>query len=724
MGGLGKTTIVKSIYDELVEDHFPFYAWVTVSRSYKLGDVLKSMRRQLQKVAAMESDGLLVEDEALLIDELRKYLHQKRFMVVFDDVWQMELWTYIKSALPNNNKGSKIIITTRSEDVALTWRDSPSQGHIYKLQPLSAEKSWELFCKKAFQDSETEVLSNPEMEGLCHEIVKKCQGLPLAIVAIGGLLSTKTKTVSTWRKLLNSLSSELSHNPYLTDVTRILLLSYHDLDYYLKPCLLYFGLFPEDYHIDRMRLVRLWIAEGFVKRCKGKSMEEIAEEYLSELIRRSLVQVSTVNRLGKAKSFRVHDLLREIILLKSEELRFYQVVQGECSNAEGQMRRLAIHNIGLKRVEFESNLRSIFSFGNQGLQPNWLTGRFLKNIGLLKVLDLQDSQVTHLPEEVGNLHQLQYLSLRNSPIKKLPRSIGKLQNLLTLDLKQTLIEEIPVEVSKLKMLRHLLAYRCWDDPLGFFQTTRSVKIPKGVLDALQELQKLYVDGSRQGNLTEELRNLKQLKKLGITHLRIKDWADLCAAIENLVHLRTMMLTTINRNEILHLQFVDSPPSLLEKLYLKGALEKIPSWIIKLNSIVSIYLRWSRLKEDPMEVLKKVPNLEELLLIDAYEGENMQLSSDGFSKLKLLSIYEMKSLRSISIETGALPLLDRLSIGVAPQLKHMPFGIQNLTNLTRLTLIDTTEEFVHSELEGDGKKYTFEVYFHIKADGQWQIYTLR
>jgi len=154
--------------------------------------------------------------------------------------------------------------------------------------------------------------------GIVHQSLRLCQkklfknaSSPLAIVAIGGLLSTKTKSMSEWQKVCKNLSLESGRNAHLTSLTKILLLSYDGLPYYLKPSIMYFGLYPEDYAITHKRLTRRWIAEGFVKSDERRTPEQVAEEYLSELIHRSLVQVSDVGFEGEVHKCRVHDLLRE-----------------------------------------------------------------------------------------------------------------------------------------------------------------------------------------------------------------------------------------------------------------------------------------------------------------------------------------------------------------------------------------------------------------------------
>ncbi|XP_061350922.1 toMV resistant protein Tm-2 netted virescent-like [Gastrolobium bilobum] len=193
----------------------------------------------------------------------RKFLTTKRYVVLFDDVWNNNFWDDIKSAVINNKNGSRIFITTRNMHVAQFSKES-SLVKVLELQLLTPEKSFELFCKRAFQ-SDFDICCPEELIDISSKIVEKCNGLPLAIVAIAGILAaSKNKNALEWIKFNQSLSSELEKESRLTDITKILGLSYDDLPDYLKPCLLYFRIYPEDYVVKSKRLIQQWITEGFV----------------------------------------------------------------------------------------------------------------------------------------------------------------------------------------------------------------------------------------------------------------------------------------------------------------------------------------------------------------------------------------------------------------------------------------------------------------------------
>ncbi|XP_059436279.1 disease resistance protein RPM1-like [Corylus avellana] len=277
MGGIGKTTLAKKVYEnESVKGHFDCRVWITVSQSCNVQKILMSMIDQIYQAKETTLEQVDMIDEITLITQLRKYLQQKRYVVFFDDVWKTKFWEIVKHALPYNGRGSRIIITTRSDLIGAFCKESFSD-QVHKLQPLSQDKAWELFCKKAFW-SEFQGCCPKELVKMSMDIVRKCEGLPLAIVSIGGLLSTKEKVPLEWKKLHDNLNSELEFNPHLTKITKILSLSYDDLPCYLESCYLYFGIFPEDYSITGVRLLWLWVAEGFIKGKKGKTLEDVVEE--------------------------------------------------------------------------------------------------------------------------------------------------------------------------------------------------------------------------------------------------------------------------------------------------------------------------------------------------------------------------------------------------------------------------------------------------------------
>ncbi|KAL5547868.1 hypothetical protein UlMin_003099 [Ulmus minor] len=701
-GGIGKTTLVKKVYDnEVLKGHFDCCAWITVSQSYNLEKLLRTMMREIlpaTEYIAGET-GTIIER---LISALRKYLETKRYIVVFDDVWQLDFWGFMKHALPNNDRGSRIIVTTRNEAVAISCKDA-SCSLVEKLQPWPQEIAREFFCKKTFRH-EVHRCCPEELEELSQEIVKKCQGLPLVLATVAGLLSTKEKNVFEWRKMHDSLCFELETNPHLSNISKILSLSYNNLPHYLKSCFLYFSVFPEDRLVADVRLYRFWIAEGFVTKKRGKTLEQVAEEYLNELIQRNLVQVWGL-LCGSDKLCRVHDLFHDIIISRANELGFCQILDEKSSKISGKTRRLSIQGTE-KAVETvdDYGTRSLLLFNVDELPSAFMLTLFqkFKKFKLLKVLDLTDVPLSFLPKEVGNLFYLKLLCIKNTKVKVLPKFIGKLVNLEILDFLFTPISELPVEINKLRNLCVLLGFY-HNLEAGFGTTTfYGIRTPKG-FGCLENLHILaLVCGYHRGaSFFKELENLRQLRWLSTSGLTTQNGRALCVAIEKMNHLERLNLISINEDVILGLETLSSPPLFLSRLELTGRLQKLPDWVLKLHSLSTLGLNWSRLADDPLKYLKNLPSLVYLWLLAAYEGEQLHFEQGGFQKLKLLQLNKLDGLKEMKISRGTLPLLEELSIGSCSQLKMTASNLRGLKSLKLVEISEMPREFeLDMQPEGD------------------------
>ncbi|KAL5548069.1 hypothetical protein UlMin_003300 [Ulmus minor] len=701
-GGIGKTTLVKKVYDnEVVKGHFDCCAWITVSQSYNLEKLLRTMMQEIHQATEYLAGetGTIIER---LISALRIYLETKRYIIVFDDVLQLDFWGFMKHALPNNDRGSRIIVTTRNEAVAISCKDV-SCSLVQKLQPWPQEMAWEFFCKKSFRH-EVHRCCPEELGELSQEIVKKCQGLPLVLATVAGLLSTREKNVFEWRKMHDSLCFELETNPHLSNISKILSLSYNNLPHYLKSCFLYFSVFPEDRLIADVRLYRYWIVEGFVTEKRGKTLERVAEEYLNELIHRNLVQVWGLSG-GSDKLCRVHDLLHDIIISRANEMGFCQILDEKSLKISGKTRRLSIQGTE-KAVETvdDYGTRSMLLFNVDELPIAFMLTLFqkIKKFKLLKVLDLTGVPLSYLPKEVGNLFHLKFLSLKNTKVKVLPKFIGKLVNLEILDFLFTPIFELPVEINKLRNLRVLLGfYHNLEASIGR-NSFYGIRTPKG-FGCLENLHILgLVNGYHRGDaFFKELENLRQLRWLTMSGLTTEKGRALCVAIEKMNHLERLNLISINEDVILGLEALSSPPRFLSRLDLTGRLQKLPDWVSKLQSLSALGLNESRLADDPLKYLKNLPSLVYLWLSTAYEGEQLHFEQGGFQKLKLLQLDQLDGLKEMKISRGTLPLLEKLFIISCSQLKMTASNLRGLKSLELVEISEMPRKFeLDMQPEGD------------------------
>jgi disease resistance protein RPM1 len=282
-------------------------------------------------------------------------------------------------------------------------------------------------------------------------------------------------------------------------------------------------------------------------------------------LQRSLVQVSNVGFEGKVKTCQVHDLLREVIIRKMKDLSFCHCMHEDSESiAVGKTRRLSIatsHNNVLRSTNI-SHFRAIHVFEKGGSMEHFM-GTLCSRSRILKVLDIQGTSLNRIPKNLGNLFHLRYINLRNTKIQALPKSVGELQNLETLDLRDTLVHEIPSEINKLKKLRHLLAFhRNYEEKYSLLGFTTGVFMEKGIKN-LTSLQNLYyVEVDHGGvDLIQEMKMLRQLRRLGLRHVRREHGNALCAAIVEMKHLENLNITTIDEDESINLNFVSSPPQL-------------------------------------------------------------------------------------------------------------------------------------------------------------------
>ncbi|CAL4986753.1 unnamed protein product [Urochloa decumbens] len=286
------------------------------------------------------------------------------YFLFIDDVWSVSSWQKISESLPKNQKGS-IVVTTRFKSVANAC--CRQQEHIYTVTPLSLAESAKLFFER-IHDPEPENFKKTK-----DEIIRKCGGLPLALVAVAGLLARRDLTEeSHWETVKESLKSELDKNLSIEGVTQILNLCYNDLPADQKNCLLYLSIFPKGCSINRKRLIRRWISEGFITEKDGKTVEEVAEDSFDELISRNIVRPVEHNTNGKVKTCQVHDMILEYIVFKSSEENFITVVGGHwlTPTPSNKVRRLSLHNSNSEDVKEKienmnlSHVRSLTVFEN------------------------------------------------------------------------------------------------------------------------------------------------------------------------------------------------------------------------------------------------------------------------------------------------------------------------------------------------------------------------
>ena len=253
--------------------------------------------------------------------------------------------------------------------------------------------------------------NDKEMMAMVNKIVKKCGGLPLAVLIIGGMLSTKK--VTKWESIYNQIPSELEVNPSLEAMRRIVTLSYNHLPSHLKSCFLYLSIFPEDFEIKRRCLIERWIAERFVRARGGVNIEDVGISYFTELINRSMIQPSKVSIEGVVKSCRVHDIVRDVMISISRDENFVYLAQDNVTSVtEEAFRHVAYHGRESQNIGMDwSHVRSLTMFGGRPLEPS--SSVCSPDMRMLRALDLENAQFQVTQKDISNIGLLRHLKYLN-----------------------------------------------------------------------------------------------------------------------------------------------------------------------------------------------------------------------------------------------------------------------------------------------------------------------
>ncbi|WRX22890.1 NB-ARC - like 10, partial [Theobroma cacao] len=290
IGGLGKTALAKLVYnDECVDRHFELKMWVCVSDDCDL-------KRLMIKIikAAKGFDGNWSNMD---LDQLQKVfrdcLDETKYLLILDDLWNEDRikWDELKQLLVQGAKGSKIVVTTRSNRVA----EIMGTISTHNLQGLPEKESLCLFLQFASKKGEINQYQN--LVKIAKEIVRKCNGVPLVLKTLGSLLLSKTSE-DDWEFVRDSEMWKLVQEE--KSIFPILKLSYDQLPPYLKPCFAYLSVFPKDYEFDCMELTHFWMAHDLLHSSnENEDAEDIAKRSSFEVLPK---------KVGSLKHLRYLDL--------------------------------------------------------------------------------------------------------------------------------------------------------------------------------------------------------------------------------------------------------------------------------------------------------------------------------------------------------------------------------------------------------------------------------
>ncbi|KAL4601012.1 hypothetical protein ACB092_11G241200 [Castanea dentata] len=721
LGGLGKTTLAQLIFnDNKIQNSFEQKLWVCVSDDFEVKVIVKKI---LECARSMKPEDLEMNT---LIEDLRKKIDRKRYLLVLDDVWNEDpkKWLNLKDLLMGGARGSRILVTTRSNRVAkITKTVQP-----YLLEGLDKEKSWSLFKQMAFENGQESEKSIFKVVGM--EILKRCKGVPLAIRTLGSLLYFK----NTEKEWLFFKDNELSKIPQEeNDILPTLKLSYDHLPSYLKQCFAYCSLFPKDYKIHKPTLIKMWMAQGFIRPLnQNQCLEDAGHEYIMDLIWRSFFQEVEKDGRGNILQFKIHDLMHDLAKLVAGP---YSIT---CNSKEEIIDEKPLHVSfgGQLHSQIPSSLfkasriRTFMVQGQVGHLDKSICDCIIgASFKFIRLLNLHNMNIEIVPSSIGELKHLRYLDLSENFIRMLPNSITRLHNLQTLKLYECrFITKLPNDFTKLVNLRLLEIDTLTHIPRGWEQMTslqalsvfkfkirdgswfkrnsglkdlqgpNELKFPKlqeislynyeGVkfpnwMSSLTTLVEFRFEDCNKCQHLPPLEQLPNLKRLSLNKLDSLEYmSEIYYEIKNCPKLTSMplfpnvdtlkldmcSLKPLKQTSTLQIEIANSSFAPLSKLaYLETGTLKEP--LPNLSNLVSLCCRGP-----PPQGMQHLTSLKKMTIEDSMEVDLSNLDAvewQGLKRLQSLEIKRCPNLISLPEGINVLTSLQTLEIWYCPKLKSLP-----------------------------------------------------
>ncbi|KAL0012901.1 hypothetical protein SO802_008009 [Lithocarpus litseifolius] len=643
IGGIGKSTLAKLAYNHSkVKDHFQKIMWVCVSDPFDECKIAKAIIQELDpKHESLNNTTTTLQALLLIVCDLIK---DKKFFLVFDDVWAKDLskeskkWEPFKDVLTYGAQGSRILVTTRNEEVAHMM--GSAKTHIISLSNLTVDDCWLIIRKIAFFDENID--QHKDIEPLGRQLAGKCQGLPLAAKLIGGYMCNKRRKEQ-WAEVLENSLWDLEN--VQEGLLVPLLLSYYELSSVEKQCFLFCVVFPKDHVIDRFELVIHWIAQGYIDAKRNMEMEDIAEKYFKKLAMRSFFQDFEEDEIdGRIKSCKMHDIVHDFAQKMTEDVCLTIKGDEEVKINFKRVRHLSliVKESFLESVYEAKNLRflNLDFMSSKIVQPN-----LFDNLTCLRTLHLEGQFILELPNEVEKLIHLRYLKLSCYEIEELPESICNLCNLQSLDVSDCwYLKKLPQGIGKLINLRHLMLRDSGQLEIKSF--------PKGIgrLTCLKTLSYFPVGKGEEICKLGELEHLNHIQGTLVIY-GLKNVVDF-GAIEN----------TLKKKNHLHGLILSF-----------NTLEEIDSESEKEEEEEEEEERRRNMEKDVaiLNALEPPPRLEFLLIGLDYKGTTMHPNwmMSKLTYLKTLFIGACPNLERLP-PLRKLPLLEELKTGNAPMIRKM------------------------------------------------------
>ncbi|PON39506.1 AAA+ ATPase [Parasponia andersonii] len=692
MGGVGKTTLLKHINNGfLTKTHdFDVVIWVTVSKDF----VADKIQQAIEERLGLSSEGNdSNEAQTRRASKIHRVLRGKKFLLFLDDVWEEVKLEEIGIPFPDQQNKCKVIFTTRSKDVCTDM----AANQILKVEFLDQKDSWLLFGSKV---GGRELIESESILPHARTIVKKCGGLPLALITIGRAMANK-ETEAEWKNAIEVLNESASELRGMEDVFSLLKFSYDNLENdTLKSCFLYCSLFPEDFSIENEQLVEYWIGEGFLGSHGGSSVHYKGHAVIGSL------KVACLLETGEEKTqVKMHDVVRSFALWIASDYGLKKkkfLVQPSLGLTEAprvedwkESQRISLLDNGITMLSHKPQcpiLSTLILQWNSGL--NKISNGFFQFMPALRILDLSFTSLREIPTSIGDLVELQHLDLSGTKLSTLPKELGNLSKLKHLDLQRThLLKIVPREaisgLLQLRVLNLYYSYSQWEIPNC---NSDEKLIGLADLECLRQLATLGISVTDLVTL-ERLAGLSSLLQC-IQFLYIKECEGLLQLI--LPSSTSSTLRRLSINNCSNLKYLDIGLGISGK---KNQLKSLE--VLALHGLPNLTTVWKNpVTRECLQNLRYVniwychnlknvswvlnlPKLEVIYLFFCKEVEEVvsgnERVAEAFPSLRTLSIRDLPKLRSICHLAQSFPSLERVAVIDCPELKRLPIKAHNNTS---------------------------------------------
>lgn len=710
--GMGKTTLADMVY-HAIEKTFECRVFVSLSPTPNMMEVFKTIITDVGSTIA-DTD---VSDEQLS-DNIRKFLEEKRYLVVLDDIWNCQEMELIIKSLPKNNRRSRIIITTRVNAVAEKCRMG-NDTFVYAIAGLSSDAA-EALSKRIMQESGHAFINQSGKDSPCYSIAKMSGGIPLAVICLSSALveqlphlNPSTREQERFEVALSQALEGFLSISCMRPLVESLHLGYHCLPLHLKTCLLLCSIYPPRRRFERDDVTGIWIAERFVYE------EEKARSHFYNLVDQGYIW-PVESRRTEVQKYEVNDMILAFLKCQSQKYNFVVSV-GYFSKISSMYDR-PIHRVSIQRglsssdnkMLHLSHTRSVAYFGRADSVPferikhlrvllvdercsleNGNSGDDVANSGdddlnlgtnnqenrsdfffprpwqpirkhrEIPVLKQKiGSEITVLPSEIEALQYLEILNISSTMNRQLPREIGKLHLLKSLNISNTKVKELPWEIEELQHLKTL-----------DMSNTMVTHLPSAIWK-LQLLKTLNISNTNVKVVPKEISKLQHLEALDISNTAI---AELSSGIQELQLLKTL---NSSYTKVTELPREIGKLQCLETLDISNtAIAGLPSDIQELRLLKTLDSSHTKVTELPREIGK----LQCLEILDISNTAIAELPSEIW-ELLLMKILDLSNTKVTKLQREIGNLQNLMTMNISnTKVTELPKEIWELKSLQTLNV---------------------------------------